>query len=76
MSTSTAAAVAAASAPAQPTGAHLGHTVLNIDSLRDLARKELVNVLDSVCHLSPFFFFLPSNSTDANNPRLELTDVK
>ncbi|KAF9360746.1 hypothetical protein BGX34_007526 [Mortierella sp. NVP85] len=48
MSTSTAAAVAAASAPAQPTGAHLGHTVLNIDSLRDLARKELVNVLDSV----------------------------
>ncbi|KAG0239155.1 vacuolar protein sorting-associated protein 33A [Mortierella sp. GBAus27b] len=48
MSTSTAAAVAAASAPTQPTGAHLGHTVLNIDSLRDLARKELVNVLDSV----------------------------
>ncbi|KAF9110866.1 hypothetical protein BGX27_005759 [Mortierella sp. AM989] len=48
MSTSTAAAVAAASSPAQPTGAHLGHTSLNIDSLRDLARKELVNVLDSV----------------------------
>ncbi|KAF9403342.1 hypothetical protein BGZ94_004644, partial [Podila epigama] len=48
MSTSTAAAVAAASTPAQPTGAHLGHTSLNIDSLRDLARKELVNVLDSV----------------------------
>ncbi|KAF9906448.1 hypothetical protein BX616_000721 [Lobosporangium transversale] len=48
MSTSTAAAVAAASTPAQPTGAHLGHTPLNIDSLRDLARKELVNVLDSV----------------------------
>ncbi|KAF9358695.1 hypothetical protein BGX26_001131 [Mortierella sp. AD094] len=48
MSTSTAAAVAAASSPTQPTGAHLGHTSLNIDSLRDLARKELVNVLDSV----------------------------
>ncbi|KAF8941229.1 hypothetical protein BGZ58_001033 [Dissophora ornata] len=48
MSTSTAAAVAAASAPAQPTGAHLGHTSLNIDSLRDLARKELINLLDSV----------------------------
>ncbi|KAF8980525.1 hypothetical protein BGZ46_004066 [Entomortierella lignicola] len=48
MSTSTAAAVAAASSPAQPTGAHLGHTSLNIDSLRDLARKELVNLLDSV----------------------------
>ncbi|KAG0350964.1 hypothetical protein BGZ54_003500, partial [Gamsiella multidivaricata] len=47
MSTSTAAAVAAASTPAQPTGAHLGHSSLNIDSLRDLARKELVNVLDS-----------------------------
>ncbi|KAG0200483.1 hypothetical protein BGX28_006456 [Mortierella sp. GBA30] len=48
MSTSTAAAVAAASSPAQPAGAHLGHTSLNIDSLRDLAKKELVNVLDSV----------------------------
>ncbi|KAF9436512.1 hypothetical protein BGZ76_003730 [Entomortierella beljakovae] len=48
MSTSMAAAVAAASTPAQPTGSHLGHTSLNIDSLRDLARKELVNVLDSV----------------------------
>ncbi|KAF9336837.1 hypothetical protein BG006_007208 [Podila minutissima] len=59
MSTSTAAAVAAASTPAQPTGAHLGHTSLNIDSLRDLARKELVNVLDSdhgvekIYHLQP-----------------------
>ncbi|KAG0072288.1 hypothetical protein BGZ89_007173 [Linnemannia elongata] len=59
MSTSTAAAVAAASSPAQPTGAHLGHTSLNIDSLRDLARKELVNVLDSdhgvekIYHLQP-----------------------
>ncbi|KAF9182517.1 hypothetical protein BGZ51_004705 [Haplosporangium sp. Z 767] len=59
MSSSTAAAVAAASSPAQPTGAHLGHTSLNIDSLRDLARKELVNVLDSdhgvekIYHLQP-----------------------
>ncbi|KAF9165591.1 hypothetical protein DFQ26_009723 [Actinomortierella ambigua] len=45
--TGTAAAAAAAATP-QPAGAHLGHTLLNIDSLRDIARKELVNVLDSV----------------------------
>ncbi|KAG0228442.1 Vacuolar protein-sorting-associated protein 33 [Actinomortierella wolfii] len=50
MSSSTAAtaAAAAAAAPVQQAGAHLGHTLLSIDSLRDLARKELVNLLDSV----------------------------
>lgn len=31
---------------------HLGntHSSLNVNSLRDLARKELTNVLDSVCY--------------------------
>ncbi|KAF9583068.1 hypothetical protein BGW38_010322 [Lunasporangiospora selenospora] len=49
----------AASSTATTTGAHLGHTSLNIDSLRDLARKELVSVLDSdhgvekIYHLQP-----------------------